>query len=612
MADDRPDADGTLVDLAGAVADRTPVNWDGERARTPGRGLELARLQEIAALQAALTQVRDAPPAGVLFSWGPLQALERIGEGSFAEIYRAWDPTLQREVALKLRRTDLGAPAYGARRWIEEARRLARVRHPHVLAILGADEHDARAGLWTELVGGSTLEQWITTQGPLGPREAAGVGIDLCNALAAVHATGLLHGDVTTRNVMREGRAGAADRSGRIVLMDFGSAQDARSADLVAFGTPLFMAPEVLAGEAPDVRSDVYSLGVVLYRLLTARYPIEPGSLDEMRGRLDRGERVALRAARPDLPSALVEAVERACEPDRTRRFASPSELERALSQAIPVPAALAAAPRSRRGARAWPALAAAAAVVLAASALLVKQPWRAPVVPAPIDAPLATAPGAASGSEPGAAGAASPATSAAPAPSTPNLDAPGLDATLYRVTAGAREALRTGDLVAPGDELALEVNAYEPVHVYVLSEDEAGAVFVLFPLASRGARNPIPAGAPHRLPGREGAEELTWQVTSAGGRETFLVLASRTPLPPVAEVAAGIPEASTDAPVAYRRLPAEALARLRGVGGIVKGAPLRAPSRTGILPAIARDLAGSAEGRAIWMRLLVLENPAP
>lgn len=607
MADARSESDSALVDLAGAVADRTPVNWEGEQSRTPDLAPAMARLREIAALQAAHAQVLDATPAGVLFAWGPLQVLERIGEGSFAEIYRAWDPTLQREVALKLRRSDLDVPAFGAHRWIEEARRLARVRHPHVLAILGADEHDSRVGLWTELVSGSTLEQWIGAQGPLGAREAAGVGIDLCNALAAVHASGLLHGDVTTRNIMREGSASAAERSGRIVLMDFGSAQDARVADLVAYGTPLFMAPEVLAGETPDVRSDVYSLGVVLYRLLTARYPIEPGSLDEMRGRLERGERVALRTARPDLPNALVQAIERACESDRTRRFASTAELEQALSQAMPSPAALPV----RADRNPVLAMAAIAAVVLVAAVLLVKQPWRAPNISAPLGATLTPAPAATS--EPARparpAGAeqrpAVAATAIAPA-------APEVDATLYRVTAGAREALRTGDLVAPGDELALEVSSREPVHVYLLSEDEAGAVFVLFPLAGRGASNPIAAGSVKRLPGREGTQELSWQVTSAGGRETFLVLASREALQPVAQAIAAIPQARADAPVAYPALSSEALAHLRGVGGVVKRAPLQAMAQTSILPSLARDLAASAQGRVIWMRLLVLENPAP
>jgi serine/threonine protein kinase len=336
VSDERPEEQGVLDQVAGEVADRTPVNWQGEAERSPQLTPALARLREIAALQDAIAQVRDAAPEEALFAWGPLHVMEKIGEGSFAEVYRAWDPTLQREVALKLRRADLEGTQFGARRWIEEARRLARVRHPHVLAILGADEHDGRAGLWTELVAGITLEDWIAAQGPLGPREAAGVGMDLCHALAAVHATGLVHGDITTRNVMREGRAGAADRSGRIVLMDFGSARDARSGDLVAFGTPVFMAPEVLSGDEPDARSDQYSLGVVLYRLLTGSYPVEPGPTDEMRARLQRGERTP-RAPRARAAGRASSKIERACDPDRSLRFAGPDRSARSRPWRLPL-----------------------------------------------------------------------------------------------------------------------------------------------------------------------------------------------------------------------------------------------------------------------------------
>lgn len=606
MSADKPAAEDALVELAGAIADRTPVDWDDAAARTPELAPGLARLREIEAIREAMTRAGDAAPSDVLFTWGPLQALARIGEGSFAEVFRAWDPQLQREVALKLRRMDLGTPALGGRRWIEEARKLARVRHPHVLAVLGADEHDDRAGLWTELVNGVTLEDWIAVQGPLGPREAAAVGVDLCQALAAVHAAGLLHADVTLRNVMREGRAGAADRSGRVVLMDFGSAQDAAAGDFAAFGTPAFLAPEVLEGEAPGVQADVYSLGVVLYRLLTARYPVALGSIGEMRDRLARGERTPLREARPDLPAALVAAIERACAPKLDERFASAAELEQALAVAVaaPSPPAAAATPHARR--RTTLALTAALAVAAAAIALFA---WLRP--PAPPRS-VAQAEGAAGAPAPAAPAAAASAPVAAAPERAVASEPPGVEATLYRVTGGARQSLRNGDLVAPGDELELDLTSEEPVHVYVLSEDEAGAVFVLFPLEGRGARNPVAAGATQRLPGRDGDRDLSWQVTSAGGRETFLVLASRTPLAPVQEALAALPHAAPDAAVAYRTLSPEALARLRGVGGVVRSEPLQSSGAASMLPALARDLAASREGRAIWRRLLVLENPAP
>ncbi|MCC6349275.1 MAG: protein kinase [Candidatus Eisenbacteria bacterium] len=588
-----PEADDEgLVAVAGAVADRTPVRWEDECSRTPERAPELARLKELAALEAAMTRVRDGGPREALFTWGALQAVERLGEGSFAEVWRAWDPVLQREVALKLRRDGAAGPA-GGRRWIEEARRLARLRHPHVLAVLGADEHEGRAGLWTELIEGVTLEDWIAAQGPLGAREAVAVGLDLCNALAAVHAAGLVHGDVSLRNVMREGRAGAADRSGRIVLMDFGSAREARAGSLAAFGTPAFTAPEVLEGGPADVRSDVYSLGVVLYRLLTARYPVEPGPLDAMRARLARGERTALRDARPDLPGPLVSAVERACDPDRASRFASAAELEQALAGSVP--RSREDAPAGRRATR--PLALGVTLAALAVVALLAGRALQRRTAPPETSAPTATSD--------------VPARIAAPPAATPAPSAPQLEASLVRVTAGAHEVLRSGDLVAPGDELALELDAREPVHAYVLSEDETGAVFVLFPLAGRGAVNPLAPG-PRRLPGSEDGHELSWQVTSAGGRETFLLLASRTPLAPVAEATAGLPQARPETPVAYHPLPPEALARLRGVGGVVAGPPLRTERRASMLAALARDLEDSAAGRPIWLRLVVLENPAP
>ena len=133
-------------------------------------------------------------------------------------------------------------------RIIDEARALARVRHPSVVCVHGADMHDGRAGLWMELVRGRTLAQLVAANGLFGPREAAGIGQDLCRALAAVHAEHLVHRDVKAQNVMR-GLAG-----GRIVLMDFGASH-----------TPLYLAPEVLAGGRDTVASDLDALGVLLY-----------------------------------------------------------------------------------------------------------------------------------------------------------------------------------------------------------------------------------------------------------------------------------------------------------------------------------------------------------
>jgi hypothetical protein len=150
-----------------------------------------------------------------------------------------------------------------------------------------------------------------------------------------VHSAGLVHGDVKTRNVMREGSPDHAEGAGRVVLMDFGSAREHAAAGGGSRGTPMFTAPEVLRGGAPTPASDLYSLGVVIYRLVTGRYPIEGRDLADLTARAERGEIAPLRAVRPDLPAAFVAVVERALAPEPARRFADAAGLERSLVMAL-------------------------------------------------------------------------------------------------------------------------------------------------------------------------------------------------------------------------------------------------------------------------------------
>ena len=590
--------DLSLVHIAEAVADRTPVEWGEERARTPSLSGPIDRLREIEALHAAhLRLLREAPfelGAPPLFVWGPLRALERIGEGSFAEVFRAWDPKLQREVALKLRRAEAGSAGLSEARWMSEARQLARVRHPNVLVVYGAETHDGRAGIWTELVRGQTLEQWLTAHGPLGAREIAVMGMDLCGALSAVHGVGLVHGDVTTRNVMREGSADYPDGSGRIVLMDFGSAHETGEPGLAAFGTPAFAAPEVLDGEAPTARSDVYSLGIVLYRMVSAHYPVELTSVAGIRQQL-RQARVPLRQSRHDLPADFVHVVERACAVDFGERFATPADLEQALGGVL------------HHGARAVPARrlpkAAAIAVALATIviALFVLVLGREkPTPPAPVVASPRSQD--AKPDAPGRVGAA-------------DVSAPRMlevEATLYRMTAGTKDVVQSGDLVAPGDGLGLEVQTKDRAHFYVLNEDRQGEVHVLFPLRERGAMNPLAPGVTHWLPGREDGEDLEWRVTTAGGKETLLLLASSEPLAVVERTLASLPQARSDAQVTYPVLSHQALAQLRGIGGVGRQAPLRPQASKGMLLSLADELSRSRSATSFWKRLIVLENPIP
>jgi Tol biopolymer transport system component len=303
-----------LLDVATALADGHPIRPETPDASDPDTTGVLRQLQAIEQLSAAFAQARETavpPSRTVLFRWGHLDVLSPVGQGGFGEVYRAWDPLLQREVALKLRRPDRSSSA-GTDRQVEEARRLAKVRHPNVLLIHGVGVHDERAGFWSELIQGETLEQLLVERGPFGGSEVVAIGTELCRALSALHGAGIVHGDVKGSNVMRE-------QGGRIVLMDLGAAHDGRDASPVQ-ATPSAAADEILRGEAPKVSSDVYSLGALLFRLLTGAHHREAPPLSDLR---------------PDLPTSLVSTIERALDTDPARRFPSAGMMSQALQNAF-------------------------------------------------------------------------------------------------------------------------------------------------------------------------------------------------------------------------------------------------------------------------------------
>ena len=301
-----------------AVADRGTAPAD-----VPSEGLRL--LGRLMRIFGASSTSPPEPRTASLFQWGPLEVKRSLGAGSFSEVYAAWDPTLHREVALKMR-----SPEVGALRWLDEARNLARVRHPHVLTVYGADVIDGRAGIWTELITGHTLEQALESTGPFPEKEAVRIGRDIASALVAVHAAGLVHGDVKTANVMLED----GDTPRRAVLVDFGTADRILGDDEIPsylMGTPLTMAPEVLDGQPATGSSDVYGLGATLYRILTGRYPIEAETIDDIRRAHASGRRASIRSVAPQVSPRLARVVERALEPNPAQRWPDARAFLRAL-----------------------------------------------------------------------------------------------------------------------------------------------------------------------------------------------------------------------------------------------------------------------------------------
>jgi serine/threonine-protein kinase len=339
--------------LAERISDGTAIEWDEvERSieGSPEHDL-IPYLRDIAAVVDAhreATPLRDADfahsptrvdPSSV---WGHLKVLEKVGRGAFAAVYRAHDPRLERDVALKLFRTFGGEARDSTNAILREGRLLARIKHPNVVTVYGVDEADGSVGLLMEFIKGRALSSIVHNDGPMSAGEAALVGHQVCSALAAVHAAGMIHRDIKAQNVMRE-------EGGRIVLMDFGIGWDCRKASELeggVFGTPLYLAPELFEKNAPTIQSDVYSVGVLLYYLVSGEFPRAGASLTQIREAHRGGPIRSLREARPHLASGFPEIVDRALASAPSDRFSSAIEMQMALAHVLTVvPSRLSALP---------------------------------------------------------------------------------------------------------------------------------------------------------------------------------------------------------------------------------------------------------------------------
>ena len=271
----------------------------------------------------------DSPSLAHSAAWGDLRLLSELGHGAFGRVYRAWDESLAREVALKVVKPRDAAQRASV---LIEGQMLARVKHHNVVTVYRAQQIDDEVGLTMELIKGHQLAQLVEQNGPMGAEEASLIGNSLCQALAAVHNAKLLHRDIKAHNVMRES-------GGRIVLMDFGAGRQLSESHISDIsGTPLYLAPELFTGQPASPASDLYSLGVLLFYLVTGKHPVEGRTLTEIMLVHNQGGRHLLSDLRPDLPGRFVQVVHRALAPTPNQRFRSAGEMQAALIDAIPVP----------------------------------------------------------------------------------------------------------------------------------------------------------------------------------------------------------------------------------------------------------------------------------
>ncbi len=243
--------------------------------------------------------------------------LEQVGEGGMGVVWKARDTRLDRPVAIKLLRDPLATDPAGLERFGQEARALAAIRHPGIVTIHSIEEAEGRRFLTMELVEGTTLAQKVPDTGlPLGA--FFDLAVPLADAVCAAHEQGVTHCDLKPGNVL-------VTTEGELKVLDFGIARIIRAAQAGdaarptqtatgaadVLGTPPFMAPEQLQGRPIDHRVDVFSLGAILYFMMTGREPFQGETGAEVLAAVLRDEPVSIAVLRPDAPEPLVAVIER-------------------------------------------------------------------------------------------------------------------------------------------------------------------------------------------------------------------------------------------------------------------------------------------------------------
>ncbi|HJZ88697.1 MAG TPA: protein kinase [Polyangia bacterium] len=274
---------------------------------------------------------------------GQFELLERIGAGAMGTVYRAWQNTMDRPVAVKVLKRDLLRDPAVVKRFYREARAVARLSHPNIITVFLVGESDDGAPyIVMEMVEGVSLSALLDAEGRLELGRTIRIATQIASALAEAHAAQVVHRDLKPENILCAPRRRQPDL---VKVLDFGIAkvlvapgESHLTSSGALFGTPHYLAPEQAAGSDVDHRADLYSLGVILYRMLTGRLPFDGGS----------GMQVVLaqlyeqppepRALAPDIPPEVEQVVLRAMAKDPAARYQSAEELQLALA-ALDAPA---------------------------------------------------------------------------------------------------------------------------------------------------------------------------------------------------------------------------------------------------------------------------------
>src|SRR5213080_3775260 len=260
-----------------------------------------------------------------------------IGRGGMSTVYKAFDTVLERPVAIKLMHREIASDSEQLERFRREARSVAQLNHPHIVTVIDAGEDEGTPYIVFEFVDGETLKERIKRNGRLAIPEAIAYAIEIARALGAAHAQGIVHRDVKPQNVL-------IDEEGAAKVTDFGIArtldQEGLTADGRVLGTTDYVSPEQALGHPVTGQSDLYSLGIVLFEMLTGQVPFKGESQVAVAMKHVREELPDVQVRRPEVSSALAAVVDRATAKDLAERYADDHELIGDLEDVLAIEAA--------------------------------------------------------------------------------------------------------------------------------------------------------------------------------------------------------------------------------------------------------------------------------
>src|SRR3954464_1822235 len=261
----------------------------------------------------------------------------QIGAGGMSTVYRAFDATLERRVAIKLMHREIASDSDQLERFRREARSVAQLSHPHIVGVIDAGEDDGRPYIVFEYVEGETLKERIRRCGRLPVDESLAYAIEITRALGAAHARGIVHRDIKPQNVL-------IDEEGMAKVTDFGIArsldEEGLTADGRVLGTTDYVSPEQALGHAVNGQSDIYSLGIVLFEMLTGDVPFHGDNQVSVAMKHVREDVPDIQRVRPQLSASVASVVDRMTTKDLARRYPDAPTLEDDLEDALAIEAA--------------------------------------------------------------------------------------------------------------------------------------------------------------------------------------------------------------------------------------------------------------------------------